>query len=292
MIKPLQCLSPAWAAVGLAASIGVAGCGHLTALVEETRTLHAAHVPQAAVRIESANGGISVEQSDREDVEIRATVRALTQERLQATRIVVERDAQNGLLIRAAWPEGARKSREGCSLEVRIPDARDVRLQTSNGALQIRQLTGQADLHTSNGKIEVQAHEGPLIAQTSNGSVSASAVRGAMDVQTSNGKITVADATSSVKARTSNGAIHLTLAHESPGPITARTSNGSITLDLGEAFAGELELQTSNGSLNVAEIPGAQVTSKNRKHARLVMGNAGPPSAATTSNGSIHVRPR
>lgn len=279
-------------AVIATSAVWLAGsCAH-SALHHEERTLNTAHVPASAIQVESVNGSITVKKKDRTDVLIRANLRALTPERLQAIRILAERTGEQTLSVRAEWPGGKRKSQEGCSFEVLVPEAQGVLLRSSNGKLSIAGLAGKGDLETSNGSVEVNNHDGSLMVRTSNGKISVSAVQGTVDVQTSNGSVTVADGASSVKARSSNGAIRIVTAHESPGPIEARTSNGSITLELGEAFAGELELETSLGSLSVAELPGAQLESISKKHARLVVGDADLKSSARTSNGSIRVRSR
>ena len=259
-------------------------------LHEETRTISVPHQREAALEVDTVNGSVVVSQSDRDDVQIVAHLRAVSPERLGAAEVVADRDESGALSVSVDWPEGKPRSREGCSFEVLIPDAVDVTLRTTNGRIDLAGLGGKADLHTSNGAVEVKGHNGPLNATTSNGQIKATGIRGAIDVSTSNGRIEIADATSRVDAKTSNGAITVSLAPEGPGPINAHTSNGSITLNLSPVMQGRLTLTTSNGSVRVDPSCEAQVVSERKNHAVLDLGSSENHSSATTSNGSIQVQ--
>ena len=46
---------------------------------------------------------------------------------------LAERQDNGALAVSVEWPEGKRRNREGCSFEIRIPDAVDPTLRTSNG---------------------------------------------------------------------------------------------------------------------------------------------------------------
>ncbi len=241
-------------------------------LHEETRTTNIPHQGNGTLEVDAVNGSIVVNQSDRDDVQVVAHLKATSPERLVAAEVVTHRDESGKLVVSVGWPEGKRHNREGCSFEVLIPDAIDVTLRTSSGTIELAGLGGKAELHTSNGTIKVKGHEGPL------------------SVATSNGQIKIADATSRVDAKTSNGAITLSLAPEGPGPIDAKTSNGSITLNLSPAMEGNLTLTTSNGSVNVDPSYDSQIVSERKKHAVLRLGSSENQSNAKTSNGSIHVK--
>lgn len=278
-----------------AALIGLTqGCGLPLSLIqplhEETRTSNAPHMAGKPLQVVAANGSVTVSQSDRQDVQIVARLKAISPERLQAAKVVAERDDNGALSISVDWPEGKPHSREGCSFEVLIPDAEGVTLRSSNGKLDLAGLEGNADLHTSNGAIAVTAHDGPLKAATSNGQIVATGIQGAIDVSTSNGRIEITDATARVDAKTSNGSIDVSLDPEGPGPINARTSNGSITLALSPVMKGQLTLTTSNGSVNVDSSLEPQVTSRKKSHAVLDLGESEEQSTAKTSNGSIRVK--
>lgn len=248
----------------------VGGCGFLNT-VEKTETLSIGHVEGSSIDVETVNGSITIKKSDRKDVEIKARIRARSDERLDQVNILTERAKDGKLTIRVEWPDGSRQSNEGVSFEILLPDAKHARLKSSNGKLNIAGLSGDADLRTSNGSITVQDHDGPI------------------DAQTSNGKINIAGATHSVKVKTSNGSLKIGLASAAKGPINARTSNGSVTLDLSPSFSGNLSMQTSNGSIKLKDLGSASVSKHSKKKAEIDFGGDGEKSMIRTSNGSIRV---
>jgi len=279
----------------LSALIGFAsGCNQAISftqpLHEETRTSNAPHVEGETIQVVAVNGSVAVSQSDRDDVQIVARLKAVSAERLEAAKVVAERDDSGALSMSVDWPQGKRRNREGCSFEVLIPDAKGVTLRSSNGKIDLAGLDGEADLQTSNGTIAVKSHNGSLKARTSNGQISATGVQGVIDASTSNGRIDVTDATSRVDAKTSNGSVDVSLHSEGSGPINAHASNGSITLGLSPAMKGQLTLTTSNGSVNVDSSLEPQVVTRKKTHAVLNLGESEDRSTVTTSNGSIRVR--
>jgi len=261
---------------GLAASLVLAGslsgCViNLAPMHEETRSLDADYIDGMGIEVESNNGSISVTQEGTEAVYITARIRASSEDRLAATRIIAERDPVGDLVIRALWPDGKRHSREGCSFEIVTPGAYGVRLRTGNGAITIQGLKGSADLSTSNGRIVVIDHDGDVYADTSNGRVELAGVSGAVDVDTSNGRVTVA------------------LTPDNEGPVSIDTSNGSVTLNLGPAFRGELELETGNGSISYETPPTIRRVDSSKHRATLLVGEGGQRSVVDTGNGSIRI---
>ena len=187
-------------------------------LHEETRHANVPHVDESPIDVVTVNGSVSVTQEEREDVEIVAHLKAVSAERLAAAKVVSTRAEDNTLSIAVEWPDGKPENREGCRIDVLIPDADGVKVRTSNGGVEIAGLAGKADLETSNGAISVTSHTGPVKARTSNGAVTVRRSEGALDVATRNGRIEVSEATADVKLETSNGTIDLALAPRVPAP--------------------------------------------------------------------------
>lgn len=233
----------------------------------------------AGLDIETANGAIEVTETQRDDVLVRAKIRAMTQERADA--VVLEASSASGdLEVRAVWPEGRMPS-EGVSMVVEAPGGRAVAARTQNGAVTVTGFAGGAAVRTSNGRIEVQGHDGPVRAETSNG------------------RVQVVEASGAVTVRTSNGRVLVELADASAGPVSIDTSNGAVELRAGPAFAGVLEARTSNGSISVEDSceAGAVRTLDSRDQYRLLSvraqedsASATPSSEVRTSNGSVRVR--
>lgn len=251
--------------------VGAGGCSWQPANSSATTTASVPITAATAIDAETANGGITVTRGTAPDAVVTANVRAVSQDRADAVRVVAS-TVDGVLVVRVEWPDGKRQPNEGCSLEVRVPDASGVRLATSNGALALDGLGGEADLRTSNGRITVTSHTGPVKAHTSNGAIRLAGV-------------TAADAGSS------NGRIEIELAADAPGPVTARTSNGAIVLTVGESFRGTVVADTSNGTVSDTSGLGLPVT-LGRTTGTFRFGEGGEASALTSSNGSITIARR
>lgn len=229
----------------------------------------------AGLHVRSANGGIELTEAMRDDVLVKATVRATTQERADAVRIVGSSESGD-LQISAVWP-GERKGSEGVSFTIEAPGGRAVDVATSNGGVWIDGFAGGVVAESSNGRVVVNAHDGPL------------------ELHTSNGKIVVTDATGSVRARTSNGRVTVKLAENGEGPVRARTSNGGIDLVVGPGFAGTIQTDTSNGSISVHdETSGGRLEMvRDGRTEKVIRIDAGATeSSLDTSNGSVRVTVR
>lgn len=269
----------------------LAGCGGWSpARFTRTDTLTTNHVNASALDIEVANGSVSVGPASGDVVTIEAVIKALTQERLDGTHVVVSRQPDQTLNIRVDWPESGRKSNEGCSLTIGMPDAGAIALTSSNGRLEVGGVGSDVRLKTSNGRITVHGISGSVTARSSNGAIEVRDVPGTVAVETSNGALQLTGIGGPIDGSTSNGAIEVRLADGNAGPVDASTSNGGIRIDLGSAFVGELSLTTSNGKVRVEGASGAEVVELGKNGARLRFGDElGNRSRARTSNGSITV---
>lgn len=249
-----------------------AGCDLANPMHEGVQTAQVAHVAGSAIDVRSENGAIAIARSERDDVLITATLRAVSPERLAQAAVVAERRDDGTLMVSVDWPDGKPRNGEGCRFEIALPDAGAVTARSSNGAIKIEALSGAATLRTSNGAISAIGHDGPVEARTSNGEIKVSESPGPVDAESSNGSITVS------------------LLPEAAGPVRIDTSNGSITLEVGRAFLGELSVETSNGSISLPAEGAARVVSKTKKSATLQFGTGGERSVLDTSNGRVTVR--
>ncbi|MFG0241454.1 MAG: DUF4097 domain-containing protein [Phycisphaerales bacterium JB054] len=229
----------------------------------------------AGVEVQTDNGAVELSETARDDVLVKATVRATTQERADAVKLVGSSETGD-LRISAVWPE-VRKGSEGVSFVIEAPGGRPVDVATSNGHITIDGFAGGVTARSSNGQLIVRGHDGPI------------------DLATSNGKITVTDAIGPVKAKTSNGRVSVELADGAAGPVNVDTSNGSVDLIVGPDFAGIVRTDTSNGSIRVQDGGGAGHVQmlRDEKTAKVVQLRGGETeSVLDTSNGSIGITVR
>lgn len=264
------------ALVALVAGMSVSLGGCVLATKEQVTTIPVPHKAGAAIDVKAHNGHISVKQSSGSDVQIIATLRMTTDERLATTTIAANRDSSGTLVIVATPPNGQWIGSEGCGFEISVPGATGLTLKSSNGRIDVVGLSGAADLKTSNGAISVEGHDG------------------AVKADTSNGRITISGATGAVACDTSNGAVKVSLAPTGTGPVKIDTSNGAITLVLGKAFSGTITARTSNGSVSGPEstpgYPSFAFERTGRSKAKLKVGTGDTTSTLESSNGAISIR--
>jgi DUF4097 and DUF4098 domain-containing protein YvlB len=232
------------------------------------------HVTGSAIDVETANGSITVVAGQAQDVIVTAKLRAVTQERADAATVTTNRDASGKLVVRVVWPE-KRHNNEACSFEITVPDASGVKLDSSNGRIEVAGLSGKADLDTSNGEISVTNHAGPV------------------DAETSNGAIVMKNVGAPVEAETSNGAIRVEFSPTAVGWFELDSSNGDIDVLLSPLFVGQFDADTSNGKFTLSNLTPTSTRKSSKGHAELTFGQpaAGEKkSTADTSNGSITVR--
>lgn len=253
-------------------------------------TLAVPHQEGAALEVVTENGSIVVASDERDDVQVIASLRSHSLERLEAVQINVERDSDGKLLVAADWPDG-RQSHEQFHVRVLVPDADGVALSSRNGSLNLTGLAGRATLVTMNGAIRVVSHDGPIEAKTNNGRVKIAGVGShALDVETHNGAVQIDGAGGELSAESSNGSIQIGLPPGATGPMTARTSNGSVSLTLSPEFAGSLSLANTVGELVIDERLKDRIKSRTKHTAELVWDIEGPESFASTKNGALSVR--
>lgn len=200
----------------------------------------------ATIELDDASGSVTVVGSDSADeVTVERTVSYLGDREIGETHDVDGDILELGDCGR--W----------CTVDytVKGPAGLEVRGASSNGAIELRTV-GEVNVRTSNGRIELEDVSGRVDVETSNGRITGRDLNGdGVRARTSNGAIELElGEAQDVEARTSNGAIRLTV----PGgtyQVTADTSNGSTDIGVSDDPDGEfqLDLHTSNGSITVTE---------------------------------------
>ncbi|CAG0988781.1 hypothetical protein PHYC_02172 [Phycisphaerales bacterium] len=248
------------------------GCAWQPAGYKASKPAQSVHVAGAPLDVQTENGSITVRKTDGDQVVIAAHISAISQERLDATKVTAQRSDDGTLTVRVEWPGGKREMNEGASIEILTPGAKGLNLRSSNGAIVVSGMSGHAALKSSNGSITVTEHAGHVVADTSNGSINLSEV-------------------ASAHADTSNGAVTIRLAADAAGPIDADTSNGSIVLEVGDAFDASLDAKTSNAGVKCTAT-GATAVASGRNHGAFKFGNGTHKCRLDSSNGSITIRSR
>lgn len=211
------------------------------------------------LNVDTKNGSVTIVATEGSDIVINAFYTAhgnsvaSANDKLQELSTEVT-TTDTTLNVLAKYPSTT-ISNQSIRYEIAVPRNMDLKIKTSNGRINVNDISGQIDLRTSNGTVDVQGEVGPegLSVYTSNGriTVTAAPTGGLYDLRTSNGSVTVnlpEELGVSIKAITSNGSIDLgygqwTFAggHLSNKNVAAKYGDGSLSLDI----------QTSNGSVKL-----------------------------------------
>lgn len=206
---------------------------------------------------------------------------------------------------RRGWQHSEGPTRVQFTIEV--PRNYRTDLQTSAGALDLRDLSASVRASTSGGSARVRNITGTVEVHSSGGSIDAEHLEGPSELSTSGGEVAVADSTGDLNLYTSGGSIHI---RNDEGKIDAHTSGGSIRAELPANHG--INLSTSGGSITVllpgntrasldAETSVGNVTSRfplsaarisTRSHLRGDIGGGGARIFLHTSAGNIRLEPR
>jgi len=280
------------ASLALGGVVMIAGCSTMGPKFHHTKSMVIDHVAGSALSIENSNGSITATAHERSDVSVSIDLFGNDVFRLEEASVHWERGPDQTLSLWVQWPGDKRKSGEGASWDIELPDATGAQIKSSNGSITIQGFSGHLELKSSNGKIQVRDHDGSFFADTSNGSIIAEHVSGEAEAYSSNGKIIVTDAFGPIHAETSNGRVYISTMDGNEGPVRVRTSNGRVELDLGEGFVGKLTCRTGNGNIGINDINGAQLIEVSKKRVELQFGDSDVVSAVKTSNGSVRIQNR
>ena len=186
---------------------------------------------------QTANGRITLEGSDRDEVAVRAWKevrgrRAAAAEFAEQVEVYAEQigDELRIFTDHPPLPKGVNLS---VRYAIETPREIDVNLRTVNSQIEIGGISGAIDATTVNGIIELEGDTGPINVRTTNTSI-----RGEIGLLTSDAEFS-----------TTNGSIEVEV-HRCVGSVAALTTNGSIILTLPPDFAGQLDAEARRGRVH------------------------------------------
>ena len=225
---------------------------------------------------QAANGRITLQGSDRDEVSVRAWKdvrgrRGAAAEFAEKVEIYAEQIGDE-LRIFAEHPTPP----WGVSLAVRYaietPREVDVNLRTVNSKIKVTGTSGAIDVTTANGVITLEGDAGPIRARATNGTV----------------KAEIDTLTDDAEFSTTNGTIGVEV-HQCAGSVAALTTNGSIKLTLPADFAGQLDAEARRGRVH-SDFP-SPVIGKMKNQLKGEIGGGGEAVVKLRSqNGSIRLK--
>jgi hypothetical protein len=260
-----------------------------------------------SLRLDTFNGAVEISSWDKDTIDIDGTKYANSEYRLKEMKIDIAPSA-NSITIRTLPPIDHRGN-SGARFTIHVPKKTELAsIVSSNGAIRVEGVEGNAHLRTSNGGVHASRLTGTLEVQTSNGTVEVSDITGDTTLRSSNGTIRADVRKGRFGATTSNGSItahlmgtdstpvrldsnngHIELTMDAPREVRASTSNSSITVRLPADAGASVSAHTSNSSITCdfdVSVHGGEI-SKHRLEG--VIGKGGPLLDLGTSNGSIKI---
>jgi hypothetical protein len=160
--------------------------------------------------------------------------------------------------------------------------------KTSGGNVRTRATEGATELQTSGGDITAEDLKGDLHAQTSGGDVQIKKIVGGVEAGTSGGNVRVEDVEGSVKAETSGGNVSVSVRGTNKG-VHAETSGGNVTIAIAKTVGATIDASTSGGEVE-CDLP-VTVTGKIKSTSiRGTVNGGGNTIYAHTSGGNVRIR--
>ena len=153
-------------------------------------------------------------------------------------------------------------------IEVQVPRATPVDLDTSGGGIDIADLTAQVTTSSSGGAVAVRSVHGAVHLESSGGGVSATDIDGTAYADSSGGSVKLERVTGDIEASSSGGGVHIedaggrVKADSSGGPVKVRfaagnskggdldSSGGGVVATVDSAIAVDIDASSSGGSVH------------------------------------------
>jgi len=240
--------------------------------------------PGSQVTLRNVNGGIKVAAWDRNEVrieadkEVKAGTDSAARKLMDQVRIDVT-PGNNGLRVETHAPKRGdsvwdalfgNRVNYNVKYVIHVPRQAAVDAESVNGGVSLVGTRGRARLETTNGAIDIQDVTGDVHAGTTNGGISAVRVAGAVKAETTNGAVDVELASlpggSDLRFESTNGGIHVRLPHDARLSVDAETVNGRVSSDFAvrggqpgkrslrgdiNGGGGRLTIRTTNGGIEI-----------------------------------------
>lgn len=249
----------------------LAGCSLGTGPLETERSTNSYSVASGtAVAVSNANGVVTVEPTDAEDVEVQV-VKRTRGERDRFDRVTLDSGVSDGTLeLETSYDDGLSVGAVTVDLTVGLPTGHPlVTAETGNGDVAVSGVAGDADLRSGNGRVSAQAVDGYPSLETANGDVEATGTAGLAGARSGNGDVEV-----EVFALRDD--------------VSFRTGNGSVDVGVPDDLGADVRLSVGNGEIVVEAVSLRERTSDgDRVTGRL--GDGGPALTCEAGNGDVRL---
>ena len=203
------------------------------------------------------NGAAAVEGWDRDTIEVHARIQAEGATDGDAAALAhAIKVVTSGTTIGAEGPDAGRRQSWSVSIIVYAPRHSDLKLDTYNGPIGVRDITGRMTLTAYNGPMSLTAVGGD------------------------------------VRARTTNGPLDIELvgARWDGAGLDAETTNGPVSLAIPDNYSAQLEFGTVNGPMTIGFPLTVTIQGRVGRRISTRLGSGGAPIRVVTTNGPVEIQ--
>lgn len=165
------------------------------------------------------------------------------------TRIDEQQMANGDLKLSVACANPDKKT--VVNVELIVPEKRELKLDTTLGAITIENIQAAISATTTQGPIQLTAVRGTVVAKTvKSGSITIDKARGNIKATTDKGNINLYNTTESVVASTGKGSVNVTCQKlPSTGKLNVHAASGKIIVKLPHEINADLVAKTKHGAV-------------------------------------------
>ena len=223
---------------------------------EWTKSYQISGRPQ--VRVETNDGAVRVYTGDSKQVELRVEYSGY-----ELNKNLHIDSRQNGDFVEinarttGHWGFSWGGNHRNIRIEVHMPAAADLQIDTGDGSVETETLNGRLKIHTGDGSVKSQAVSGNVDIDTGDGSITLDGAKGDIRLHTGDGHIDARNLDGTVNANSGDGHVKIDGRFDS---LDVKTGDGSIDARIapGSKLSQGWSIRTGDGSVNIVLPPDLQ----------------------------------
>lgn len=226
----------------------------LTAFAEEwTKTYQVGDKP--SLRVDTNDAGVDITRGASRTISARVISEGYKQGDLHVTERQDGDHVELNVHLPNEWGVHFGTRYRKVRIEVQVPQDTALDLHSGDGHINVNGISGTAKIDTGDGAVEVRDFNGSLDAHTSDGHITADGVFTNVELRTGDGHVDFTARPGSRMAgdwliRTGDGRVEVRLPQEFAAELYAHTGDGRITVDFPITVSGSLERSRIRTKIN------------------------------------------
>lgn len=139
-------------------------------------------------------------------------------------------------------------------------------------------------------KFHVRAPKGTMLTLTNtNGAIDVRDMTGELRLDTTNGRIRGVNLSGTTRAETTNGEVDLSYAALGEGGVNAQTTNGRVVITVPTSTKARVSVRVTNGGISTENLT-IEASEQTRKRLSGTLNGGGPEIRLETTNGAVNLR--